>query len=296
MHKILVAYISRTGMTEKMANFIAEGIRMTGKEVIVRKTTAIGKDSELQGYDGYILGCPTYHRDMTTGMKNFLFLSQKANLVGKIGGAFCSYTHSGESGPMIFDTMQHVFKMDMVDLGPLNLKEEIIDSQEGIQACQAYGKAVAAIQGGQGIVAVEFPCSPEQDIGGAGAIADRVAARPGRPDDQILQPIPVDIAHGAAHGRSVPTPTHREPVDIRAVRSPDVNPRVVSGTVVMKRNDEIQFAIVVDVSEDRARQVRAVQPQLRVHALVGGEVGQGHLLLEPVVGAVSRLGQPIARQ
>ena len=80
---------------------------------------------------------------MTSGMKNFLFLAQKANLVGKMGGAFCSYTHSGESGPMIFDTMQHVFKMDMVDLGSLNLKEQAIDTQEGIKACQEYGKSVA---------------------------------------------------------------------------------------------------------------------------------------------------------
>lgn len=144
MSKVLVAYISRTGMTEKMANFIAEGVRMAGQEAMVTKITAIKKEEELAGYDGYILGCPTYHRDMTSGMKNFLFMVQKANLIGKIGGAFCSYTHSGESGPMIFDTMQHVFKMDTVDLGALNLKEHVIDTQEGIKACQEYGKALAA--------------------------------------------------------------------------------------------------------------------------------------------------------
>lgn len=143
MHKILVAYISRTGMTEKMAGYIAEGVRMTGQEVDVRKIPEIKTEKDLAGYDGYILGCPTYHRDMTSGMKTFLFLVQKANLTGKMGGAFCSYTHSGESGSMIFDTMQHVFKMDMVDLGALNLKEHAVDSQEGIKACQDYGKAVA---------------------------------------------------------------------------------------------------------------------------------------------------------
>jgi flavorubredoxin len=144
MHKVLVAYISRTGMTEKMANFIAEGIRMAGQEADVCKTTEIRKAEDFQGYDGYALGCPTYHRDMTSGMKNFLFLAQRANLVGKMGGAFCSYTHSGESGPMIFDTMQHVFKMDMVDLGPLNLKEHAIDTPDGTKACHDYGKALAA--------------------------------------------------------------------------------------------------------------------------------------------------------
>ncbi len=148
MHKVLISYISRTGMTEKMANFIAEGVRMNGQEAVVKKTTAIQNETDLQGFDGYILGCPTYHRDMTAGMKNFLFLMQKANLLGKMGGAFCSYTHSGESGPMIYDTMQHVFKMDMVDLGSLNLKEQVIDTQEGIKACQEYGKTIAAKLGG----------------------------------------------------------------------------------------------------------------------------------------------------
>jgi NAD(P)H dehydrogenase (quinone) len=144
MHKLLVAYISRTGMTEKMANYIAEGLRMAGHQVDIKKTTHIKDETALQGYDGYILGCPTYHRDMTGGMKNFLFLAQRANLVGKIGGAFCSYTHSGESGSMIFDTMMHVFKMDMVNLGALNLKEHVIDTPEGIKACQDYGRALAS--------------------------------------------------------------------------------------------------------------------------------------------------------
>jgi len=143
MHKVLVAYVSRTGMTEKMANYIAEGIRMAGHEAELRKVAEIKKEEELAGYDGYVFGCPTYHRDMTSGMKTFLFLAQKANLTGKMGGAFCSYTHSGESGPMIFDTMQHVYKMDVVDLGALNLKEHAISTQEGIKACQDYGKAVA---------------------------------------------------------------------------------------------------------------------------------------------------------
>lgn len=144
MHKVLVAYISRTGMTEKMANYIAEGIRMGGHEAKLRKVSELKSEKELDGYDGYIFGCPTYHRDMTNGMKTFLFMAQKANLVGKMGGAFCSYTHSGESGPMIFDTMMYVYKMDVVDLGALNLKEHAIETQEGIKACQDYGKAVVA--------------------------------------------------------------------------------------------------------------------------------------------------------
>ena len=142
MHKVLVAYTTRTGKTEKMAEYIAEGIRFSGHEAVVEKISAIKNEKQIEGYDGYIFGCPTYHRDLTQGMKTFLFQAEKANLLGKIGGAFCCYTHSGESGPMLYDTMQYVFKMDTVDLGALNLKEAVVETAEGMRACQDYGKAV----------------------------------------------------------------------------------------------------------------------------------------------------------
>lgn len=142
MKKVLVGYVSRTGNTEKMAEFIAEGIRLSGNDATVIKIGTINSEKDLEGYDGYVFGCPTYHRDLVGSMKTFLFLAQKVNMVGKIGGAFGSYTHSGESAQMIYDTMQHVYKMDMVDLGALNLKEQIVGTDEGVRACQDYGKNI----------------------------------------------------------------------------------------------------------------------------------------------------------
>jgi flavodoxin len=142
MKKVLIAYVSRTGKTEAMANYIAEGLRISGQEVDVKKIASIENEKGVVGYDGYVFGCPTYHKDMTSGMKQFLFKAEKANLTGKIGGAFGSHTHSGESAPMIFDTMQYVFKMDMTDLGPLNLTEAMVDGSQGMKACQDYGKAL----------------------------------------------------------------------------------------------------------------------------------------------------------
>jgi flavorubredoxin len=142
MKKVLVAYLSRTGKTEKMADYIAEGIRFTGNTADLMKISEIKNEKALEGYDGYVFGCPTYHRDITEGMKTFLFNAKKADLISKMGGAFGSYTHSGESAQMIFDTMEHVFKMEMVNLGPLNMKEHTIDSPEGMRACQDYGKAI----------------------------------------------------------------------------------------------------------------------------------------------------------
>jgi flavodoxin len=140
--KVLIAYDSRTGNTEKMAGYLAEGVRFSGNEVDTKKISEIKNETALQGYDAYIFGSPTYHRDMTQGMKTFLFLAQKANLAGKVGGAFGSYTHSGDAPKLIFDTMEFVFKMNMVALGSFNLIEALISSHEGVKACQDYGRGV----------------------------------------------------------------------------------------------------------------------------------------------------------
>ena len=142
MKNILIAYYSRTGNTEKMAEYIAEGVRFSGNNAEIKKLSEIKTEKNLDGYDGYVFGCPTYHRDMTENMKSFLFLVEKANLEGKVGGAFGAYTHSGDAPKYIFDTMQHVFKMDMTQLGSLLLEEKIIGLSEGLRTCQDYGKVL----------------------------------------------------------------------------------------------------------------------------------------------------------
>ena len=142
MGKVLIAYVSRDGHTKQMADYIAEGIRMTGNEVVIKKISEIEKDSDIKGYDAYAFGSPTYHRDMVEGMKKFLFLCEKAGLQGKPGGAFGSYTHSGDAPKIIFDTQEFVFKMKVIKLGSFNLLEDKIDTAEGLKACQDYGKAL----------------------------------------------------------------------------------------------------------------------------------------------------------
>jgi len=140
MKKVLIGYYSRTGMTEKMAEYLAEGVRFTGNEADLKKISELKNEKDFQGYDGYMFGCPTYHKDITENFKTFLFLAQKAKLEAKPGGAFGSHTHSGESAGIIFDTMEHVFKMNMTSLGPLSLKESQIATREGMGACHDYAK------------------------------------------------------------------------------------------------------------------------------------------------------------
>ncbi len=140
MGKVLIAYYSRSGHTESMANYIAEGVRIKGCEAEVKPISEIKNEKDLEGYDAYILGCPTYHRDMTANMKSFLFLCGKVNLEGKPGGAFGSYTHSGDAPLEIYETMEYVFKMNVTSLGSFRLKEADIDNN--IKSCQDYGGAI----------------------------------------------------------------------------------------------------------------------------------------------------------
>jgi flavorubredoxin len=142
MKKVLISYFSRMGHTQQMAEYVAEGVRISGNEAELKKITDIKNEKALIGYEGYAFGCPTYHQTMPGAMETFLFLAQRAGLEGKVGGAFGSYTHSGDAPKMIFDTMEFVFKMEMIDLGAFNMKEALVGTTDGMRACQEYGKAL----------------------------------------------------------------------------------------------------------------------------------------------------------
>jgi flavodoxin len=150
MKKVLIAYYSLAGTTQKMAEYIAEGVRFSGNQAVLKKVSEIKKPEELDGYDGYIFGSPTYFLDTPEPMKMFLFLSKKAALKGKLAGSFGSYTHDGNAPGIVLDTMQYVFGMEPFELGAFKLKEHelaIYDSHnpavagtETMRACQAYGR------------------------------------------------------------------------------------------------------------------------------------------------------------
>ncbi len=140
MSKALIVYVSRTGETRDIADLIAEGLRISGVEASVLEGKSIQKETDLEGYDAIVLGSATYHGDMMQGMKTLLFMAEKAGLEGKAGGAFGSFGWSGEAPDRIYDTMKHIFKMDMVN-EPLRLKSSRI--QGGIKAAQDYGKEIA---------------------------------------------------------------------------------------------------------------------------------------------------------
>lgn len=137
MAKVLVVYATRAGETERIGQLVAEGIRFGGGQAELVDVREIKTEADLNGYDALVFGAPTYHGDMLQSMKTFLFLAEKADLAGKVGGAF---GWSGESPDRIFDTMRHIFRMEMVS-GPLRLKSSSLGG--GQQMAQDYGREIA---------------------------------------------------------------------------------------------------------------------------------------------------------
>ncbi len=139
MAKALVVYASRTGETQSIANYIAEGIRFTGADAKVVDAAQLKTEEDLGGYDAYVFGSATYHGDMLPAMKQLLFLAAKLDLEGRPAGSFGAFGWSGEAPDRIYDTMRHILKMDMVG-SALRLKSAAL--QGGLQMAQDYGREI----------------------------------------------------------------------------------------------------------------------------------------------------------
>ena len=83
--KVLVAYYSRTGNTESMAEIIAQSIKEEGVEVDLVKVEKL-RPQDLLKYDGIIFGSPVYYGDMASSIKKLLdeSVSFHGSLDGKL--------------------------------------------------------------------------------------------------------------------------------------------------------------------------------------------------------------------
>jgi len=139
MSKAVIIYDTRSGNTGMMAKALEEGMKEAAVEVSSKRTvnaTAV----DIKDVDAVVLGAPTYHHDLITSMKTFLFEMEKADLKGKVGAAFGSYGWSGESIRMMTDTMKHVFGMNVIEPGLKMLRRP---DEAGLKQCREFGKRVA---------------------------------------------------------------------------------------------------------------------------------------------------------
>lgn len=96
MPKIIIIYYSITGNTRKMATFVKEGVTSEKVGVDIKTVSAV-KAKDLLGYDGIIIGSPTYYGTMAADIKKLLDESVEfhGELEGKVGAAFSSSANIG---------------------------------------------------------------------------------------------------------------------------------------------------------------------------------------------------------
>ena len=94
MVQVLIAYSSRSGNTEKLAQAVARGVEGAGGRAIVKRAVEATKE-DLVAADGIILGSAVYFGSPTAQMKDLIDRSVgvRRKLRDKVGAAFVTGGH-----------------------------------------------------------------------------------------------------------------------------------------------------------------------------------------------------------
>ena len=152
MPKIGVSYYSRSGNTQKMAEFVSQGVKEEGVEVELKRIEDTTLE-DLLGWDGIIVGSPTYYGGAAAPIKDLFDRSDKyhGRLEGKVGGAFASSTNiGGGNETTILSLLQMMLIHGMIiqgsfegdHYGPVSIEEP--DERVRVQ-CKALGRKIARL-------------------------------------------------------------------------------------------------------------------------------------------------------
>jgi len=119
MAKMLVVYYSQSGNTKKMAEAVVEGIKQEAVEADLKSVEALEAE-ELLGYQGIIVGSPTYYGTMAFQLKELFdaSVSFHGRLDGKVGAAFSSSANvAGGNETTILDILNAMLIHGMIIQG-----------------------------------------------------------------------------------------------------------------------------------------------------------------------------------
>lgn len=153
MAKILICYYSRSGNTKKMAYLIQKGVLMEEGVSVDTKDVKDVKVDDLKGYDGIIVGSPTYYGGMASQVKDLLDKSVKhhGKLQNKVGGAFTSSANiGGGNETTVMAILQALLIHGMVvcgdssgdHYGPVSIDKP---NKRVERICVRYGRRVARL-------------------------------------------------------------------------------------------------------------------------------------------------------
>jgi len=117
--QVLVLYYSKGGNTRQLGEKIADGVRSTGLEVVLRSTAEVSKDDFLQSA-GIIAGSPVYFGVMAAELKRIFdeFVGIRKKMENKVGAAFATGGHvTGGKETTIMSILQCMFIYGMIIVG-----------------------------------------------------------------------------------------------------------------------------------------------------------------------------------
>ncbi len=151
--RVLVAYYSRTGNTEQLAQGVVEGTkRVPGVVTSLKKVDDVSKQ-DLESADAIILGAPTYYASIPGKMKVVIddwSWKMKVDFTDKVGGAFA--TGGGQMGGKehtAVSLLLFMVNLRMVVAGPLYEDEEGDDKWAEIGAGAMTGPLDPKVGGGE---------------------------------------------------------------------------------------------------------------------------------------------------
>lgn len=100
--KVLVAYDTKYGNTQRVAELIADGLKAAGAETVVENMKKVNFD-EVGGFDAILMGSPNHFGGRPTRtFKKFVDKLRKADLTAKSLAAFDTYMGQKDEQEVIY--------------------------------------------------------------------------------------------------------------------------------------------------------------------------------------------------
>ena len=118
--QILVLYFSRWGNTKKLAEAIAEGVKLAGDVQVVLKTTDEVTKEDFLNSEGIVAGSPVYFGGMASQLKDVFdrFVGVRQKMGDRVGAAFAtSGDQSGGKETTMFSIIQALMIYGMIIVG-----------------------------------------------------------------------------------------------------------------------------------------------------------------------------------
>jgi NAD(P)H dehydrogenase (quinone) len=141
--RVLVAYFSLRGTTQRMAEAVAAGAKAVPDTVVVVKEVQQVTKEDLVAADGIVLGGPTYFANIPGDMKAVIdgwSWKMKVDFTDKVGGAFATGGgHTGGKEHVVVSLLLFLINNRMIVAGPLYEDEQGEDRWAEIGASAATG-------------------------------------------------------------------------------------------------------------------------------------------------------------